>query len=78
VVLADDSAESGEWLCAKLGSIAGQNQLIPEQRDLLRTLPAFHRVLIEGVHHVPGPFPCRGTTRQVLPGNDPRDDPRAG
>ena len=28
------------------------DQLIPEQRDLLRPLPAFHRVLIERVHHV--------------------------
>jgi hypothetical protein len=28
------------------------DQLIPEQRDLLRPLPAFHRFLIEPVHHV--------------------------
>ena len=52
------------------------DQLIPEQRDLLRPLPAFHRVLIEGVHHVLTPIPSsEGSARQVLPGNDPRDDP---
>ena len=52
------------------------DQLIPEQRDLLRPLPAFHRVLIEGVHHSADPnFVVGRITRQVLPGNDPRDDP---
>ena len=44
------------------------DQLIPEQRDLLRTLPAFHRVLIEGVHHVPGPsLLARRRRRRVVP-----------
>src|SRR5664279_5695260 len=52
------------------------DQLIPEQRHLLRPLPAFHRVLIVGVHHVPGPLSssgelpdrcCRAMTLATIP-----------
>jgi hypothetical protein len=35
--------------------------LIPVQRDLLRPLPAFHRVLIEGAHHWPDPYASEGS-----------------
>src|SRR5664279_5777731 len=53
------------------------DQLIPEQRDLLRPLPAFHRVLIEGVHHSADPCSssegspdrcCRAMTLATIPG----------